>query len=66
MKLPPGIFKHHNMEPNWGVGVKFNGFLTLTPYRASVPFHLPVPLLSRKEPSEIAKQGVEIWYVAIS
>ena len=54
------------MEPNWGVGIKFNGFLTLTPYKASVLFHSPVPLLSRKEASEIIKQGVEISYGGIS
>jgi hypothetical protein len=46
--------------------VKFIEMLTLTLHRASVLFHSPVSLLSMKEPSEITKQGVEIWCGDIS
>ena len=52
------------MESCWGVGIKFNELLTSTPDKASVTFHSPFPLLSKKEPSEITKQGIEIFTVA--
>ena len=53
------------MEPHWGVDIKFNEFLTSTLDRASVLFLSPVSLLPRKVPSEITKEGVEIWYGGI-
>ena len=62
MHIQHWIFKHHTVDSNWGVDIKFNEFLTSTPDRVSVLFHSPVYLLSMKEPSEITKQGVEIWY----
>jgi hypothetical protein len=66
MKLPHCFFKHHSMESFCGVDITFSEFLTSTLDRASVLFHTPVSLLSRKEPSEITKQGVKIMYVGIS
>jgi len=47
------------------VDIKFVVLLTLTLDKASVLFHSLVCLLSRKEPSKITKEGVEIWYGGI-
>jgi len=54
------------MESYWGMDIKFIDLLNSTLDRASVLFHSRVSLLSRKEPSEITKQGVEIWYSGVS
>jgi hypothetical protein len=54
------------MESYWGMATKFIELLILTLDRESVLSHPRVSLLSRKEPSEITKQRVEIWYGGLS
>jgi hypothetical protein len=66
MKLPTCIFKHHTIKSYWGLDIKLKEFLTTTLGRASVPFHSPESLISRKEALKITKEGVEIWCGGIS